>query len=69
MGESVSVKVPRIDRTSTDISRIVYVVVEVLGKAKYLYRMQCKSGILSGCFNAKDLEPFCGRFEIPVHGW
>ena len=47
VGESVSVKIPHIDRTSTDISRIACVVVEVVGKAKDLYRLLCKSGVLS----------------------
>lgn len=67
VGDSVSVKVPRIDRTSTDISRIACVVVEVVNKD--LYRLRCKSGVLSVCFSSGDLEAFSGHFEIPLQGW
>ena len=68
-GDSVNVKVPCIDRTSTDVSRIACVVVEVVGKAKYLYDLRCKSGVLSIYFNAGDLETFYGCFKIPVQCW
>ena len=69
VGDNVSVKIPRIDRTSTDISRVPCVVVEVVGKAKDLYRLRCRSRVLSVCFNAGDLEHFSGQFKIPVYGW
>ena len=69
VGESVSVKVPWIDRTSTDVSRIPCVVVEIVGKARDLYRLRCGSGVLKSCCNAGDLESFSGKFNIPVDGW
>ena len=69
VGESVSVKVPRIDRTCTDLPRIPCVVVQRVGKAQELYRLRCKSGVLSNCFSAGDLEPFRGEFHITVDDW
>ena len=39
-GDFVSVKVPRIDRTSTDFHRLPCVVVDVLGKEFHLYRVR-----------------------------
>ena len=69
VGESVSVKVPRIDRTSTDLSRIPCVVVQRVGKAQDLYRLRCKSGVLSSCFNAGDLEPFSREFRLTADDW
>ena len=39
-GDFVSVKIPRIDRTSTDLHRLPCVVVQVLGKKHHLYRLR-----------------------------
>ena len=39
-GDFVSVKIPRIDRTSTDFHRLPCVVVEVMGKVHLLYRLR-----------------------------
>ena len=46
-----------------------YSVGESVGKAQDLYRLLCKSGVLSNCFNAGDLEPFSGQFDITVDDW
>ena len=40
VGNFVSVKIPRIDRTSTDLHRVPCIVVEVLGKEYHLYRLR-----------------------------
>ena len=39
-GDFVSVKIPRIDRASTDLHRLPCVVVQVLGKKHHLYRLK-----------------------------
>ena len=39
-GDFVSVKIPRLDRTSTDLHRLPCVVVQVLGKKHHLYRLR-----------------------------
>ena len=52
VGEIISVKVPRINRTCTDVSRIPCVVVEIVGKAKDLYHLRCESRVLKSRCNA-----------------
>ena len=41
VGNFVSVKIPMIDRTPTDLHRVPSVVVEILGKENHLYRLRC----------------------------
>ncbi len=69
VGQYISVRVPRIDRASTDPPRLPCVVVQVVGKAKALYRLRCHFGVLKVCYNAGDLEAYAGSYNIPVDGW
>ena len=41
IGESVSVRIPRIDRASSDLSRLPCVAVEIVGGDQSLYRLRC----------------------------
>ena len=46
VGGHVSVRIPRIDRSCTDLLRLPCIrVVEVVGKAQSLHRLRCKSGL------------------------
>ena len=69
VGEYASLRIPRIDRSSTDLQRLPCVIVEVIGKAQSMYRLRCKFGILQTCFHAGDLEPFKAKYDIQVEGW
>ena len=69
VGDSVSVRVPHIDRASTDPQRLPCVVVEVTGKSQVAYRLHCKSGVLKVCYHAGDLEAYSGSYGIQVIGW
>ena len=69
VGQSVTLRIPHNDRTSTDPQRLACVVLEVVGKAKKMYRLQCKSGVLNTCYSAGDLEEYSGSFDIPVTEW
>ena len=40
VGDFVSIKVPRIDRTSTDLHRLPCIVVQRLGSKHFLYRLR-----------------------------
>ena len=40
IGDSVSIRIPRIDRTCTDMPRIPCVIVEVHGKVQESYRLR-----------------------------
>ena len=70
VGDYGSLRIPRIDRTCTDLQRLPCVVVKVIGKAQTMYyRLRCKHGVLATCFHASDLEPFEASYGIPVDGW
>jgi len=69
VGEYASLRIPRIDRTSTDLQRLPCVVVQVTGKSQEMYRLRSKYGVLRSCFRAGDLEPFTASYGIPVKGW
>ena len=69
VGEYVSVRIPRIDRSCTDLLRLPCIVVEVVGKAQSLHRLRCKSGVIQRCYQAGDLEPYRGQYDIPLDGW
>ena len=69
VGEYAGLRIPRIDRSSTDLQRLPCIIVEVIGKAQSMYRLRCKFGILQTCFHAGDLEPFKATYDIPVEGW
>ena len=68
-GDFVSLRIPRIDRSSTDAYRLPCVVVERLGSKFHLYRLRCSHGVLKQCFGEGDLELFKGDLDIPVDGW
>ena len=45
VGEYASLRIPRIDQTSTDLQHLPCVIVEVIGKAQTMYRLRCKCGV------------------------
>ena len=59
-GDTVSVRVPRIDRAATDLHRLACVVIERLGRKRFLYRLQCEHGVLDTCYPGGDLEVHTG---------
>ena len=66
IGQSVSVRIPRIDRVCTDPQWLPCVVVQIVGKAQVMYRLQCEAGVLNCCYRASDLEPYAGSYNIPL---
>ena len=69
VGDNVSIRIPRIDRSSTDCQRLPCVVVEIIGKAQPLYRVRSAVGVLTTCYHSGDLEYFHGSFNVLVEGW
>ena len=61
-------RIPRIDRASTDPNRLPCIIVQVIGTACAMYRLRCKSGVLNKCYSACDLEFFEGNFYLSVKG-
>ena len=69
VGDCATVRIPRIDRASTDPNRLPCIIVQVIGTACAMYRLRCKSGVLNKCHSACDLEFFEGTFCLSVKGW
>ncbi|KAL5503594.1 hypothetical protein EMCRGX_G010567 [Ephydatia muelleri] len=67
IGESVSVRIPRIDRASSDLSRLPCVV-EIVGDQS-LYRLRCQHGVLNVCYTAGELEKFNGSVVCTEENW
>eukprot|EP00731_Ephydatia_muelleri_P002138 Em0001g2138a len=69
IGESVSVRIPGIDRASSDLSRLPCVVVEIVGGDQSLYRLRCQHGVLNVCYTAGELEKFNGSVVCTEENW
>ena len=61
VGDNVSVRVPRIDRSGTDALRVPGVVVDC--SAHGMYKIGTAAGILQTCYRSGDLEKFCGTLS------
>ena len=59
-GDLVTVRVPKIDRSSTDQPRLVAKVVKTRGTVDKWYQLQCKFGILDGWYRTGELINFTG---------
>ena len=55
-GDIVLLRIPRIDRSATDLHRLPCVIVERLGTKQFLYRLQCEHGVLKTCYPGGELE-------------
>ena len=69
VGDCVTVRIPCIDQASTDPNRLPCIIVQVIGTARAMYRLRCKSGVLNKCYSACDLELFEGNYNLSVKGW
>ena len=67
LGDTVSVKIPGIDRVGADALRVPGKIVEVCKGD--LFRIRTASGVLRSCFRHDCLELFRGECAIPVDGW
>ena len=41
----------------------------VVGKAQLLHGLRCISRVIQRCYQAGDLEPYKGQYDIPLDGW
>ena len=79
VGDKVSVRIPRIDRANTDLSRLSCLMVEVLGKTSCHYRLryvcmheslqQIYSLCNNVCYPASELEEYSGALNYSLDGW
>ena len=57
-GDLVTVRVPKIDRSSTDPPRLVAKILHTKGKENISYKLKCKFGILEGWYRTGELMPY-----------
>ena len=65
-GHFVTIKVPKIDRSSTDQPKLVAKVVQCKGTADKSYRLQCKHGFMDGWYSTSDSMPYEQEYDVPV---
>ena len=69
VGDIVAVRIPRIDRASTDLHRLPCIVVQQHGKKHFNYRLRSEYGVLNTTFPASELEVYSGLMKLDVDGW
>lgn len=69
VGDTVALRIPRIDRAATDMHRLPCIIIQQQGKKYFLYRLRCKFGVLSTLYPASELEEYRGPEQLEVHGW
>ena len=65
VGDKVAVRIPRIDRTTTDVHHLPCVIIQCHGKKQFLYQLQCEFGILNAVYPSSELEAYNGVLQIP----
>lgn len=56
VGDKVALRIPRIDRSTTDLHRRPCMVIQCHGKKCFTYQLQCEYGILSATYPSSELE-------------
>ena len=64
VGDRVSICVPKLDRTSTDLPRIPCQVIKVHGEKQVSYTLATRHGTLQGTYRAGDIQTYSGSVEI-----
>ncbi|XP_062523627.1 uncharacterized protein LOC134198278 [Corticium candelabrum] len=70
VGDYVTVRIPQQDRMSTDLPRLLAVVVEIRGTKRISYRLRSKYGVLERLYDDNNLEVFLGKIEdLSTSNW
>ena len=64
VGQSVSVKIPKADRSSSDVRRLPCEVISVKGGTQQLYELACVHGTLDRLVSASDIMPYPSRVKV-----
>ena len=64
VGDTVSIKVPSIDRGNSDLLRLPCVITKVNGHKDINYQLGTKHGILKVCSRGGDLQDHNGTVEV-----
>lgn len=64
VGDKVTVKIPKLDRNSTDSKRLKGIIVKKSAGCSPIYRIICAHGTLQNRYSASDLMPFHGIVDV-----
>ena len=65
VGDKVALRIPRIDRTTTDLHRLPCIIIQCHGKKQFSYQLQCEYGILNATYPSSELEVYNGLLHLP----
>ena len=65
VGDKVALRIPRIDRTTTDVHRLPCIIIQCHGKKHFSYQLQCEFGILNVAYPSSELEAYNGVLRLP----
>ena len=60
VGDKVALRIPQIDRTTTDLHHLPCIIVQCHGKKQFSYQLQCEYGILNATYPSSELEAYNG---------
>ena len=63
-GDTVAVKIPKIDRNKVDSKRLPAVIVNVKQCTPPTYKLACKHGTIQGYYSTSDLVSYPGKVDI-----
>ena len=69
VGESISVKIPRIDRTGTSFCRLPGLICKIANQKQQFYGILTQWGVLNDNYRSSDLEPYSGVVEVILEGF
>ena len=64
MNDKVCLRVPKLDKFGTELSRLPCKIIEKFGKVNINYKLATSYGIINASFRAVDLMPYHGLLEI-----
>ena len=62
----MTIRVPKIDRSSTDLPRLVTKIVKCKGSNDKTYRLQCKHVFMQGWYRTGDLMPYDQDYDVSL---
>jgi hypothetical protein len=60
----VTVMIPGIDRTKSDLPRLPWIISRVCGTKNEFFELACEFGVLNDCYRASDLDLYHGLVKV-----
>ena len=66
IGDTVLLKIPRIDRTGTDLKRLPGTICKLSDDKQVFYRISTQWGILNDQYQEYNMEPYSGLVQVEL---